>query len=138
MWPCRVLHRADEGGASAVWPAGTTPSSTFGNAIGCAWIKRVGYLSYSNRHADLLFELVSRRYQLKSTIVTTNKAFAEWGEVFPSAACVVFLVDRLMHRAEVVRIEGDSYRAKEAKDRETQRNAKRAAKAPAPARKGAR
>ena len=100
-------------------------------------IDEVGYLSYSNRHADLLFELVSRRYQVKSTIVTTNKAFADWGEVFPSAACVVSLVDRLMHRAEVVRIEGESYRAKEAQERETLRNAERAAKAPARTRKGA-
>ena len=80
-------------------------------------IDEVGYLSYSNRHADLLFELVSRRYQHKSTVVTTNKAFADWGEVFPNAACVVSLVDRLMHRAEFVRIEGQSYRAKEAQER---------------------
>jgi len=80
-------------------------------------IDEVGYLSYSNRHADLLFELVNRRYQHKSTVVTTNRAFAEWGEVFPNAACVVSLIDRLMHRAEVVRIEGDSYRAKEAQER---------------------
>lgn len=66
-------------------------------------VDEVGYLSYSNRHADLLFELVSRRYQQKSTVVTTNKAFADWGEVFPNAACVVSLVDRLMRHAEVVR-----------------------------------
>ena len=94
-------------------------------------IDEVGYLSYSNRHADLLFELVSRRYQHKSTVVTTNRAFAEWGEVFPNAACVVSLIDRLMHRAEVVRIEGDSYRAKEAREREAARAAARAARAPA-------
>lgn len=94
-------------------------------------IDEVGYLSYSNRHADLLFELVSRRYQHKSTVVTTNRAFAEWGEVFPNAACVVSLIDRLMHRAEVVRIDGDSYRAKEAAERDTLRKAERAAKAPA-------
>jgi DNA replication protein DnaC len=91
-------------------------------------IDEVGYLSYSNRHADLLFELVSRRYQHKSTVVTTNRAFAEWGEVFPNAACVVSLIDRLMHRAEVVRIEGDSYRAKEAEEREALRKVERAAK----------
>ncbi len=91
-------------------------------------IDEVGYLSYSNRHADLLFELVSRRYQHKSTVVTTNRAFAEWGEVFPNAACVVSLIDRLMHRAEVVRIEGDSYRAKEAEERQAQRKVERAAK----------
>jgi DNA replication protein DnaC len=93
-------------------------------------IDEVGYLSYSNRHADLLFELVSRRYQHKSTVVTTNKAFAEWGEVFPNAACVVSLVDRLMHRAEVVRIEGDSYRAKEAQERLALRASQRVSKAP--------
>ena len=76
-------------------------------------IDEVGYLSYSMRHADMLFELVSRRYLHKSTIVTTNKRFIDWGEVVPNAACVVSLVDRLMHRAEVIRIEGESYRAKE-------------------------
>jgi DNA replication protein DnaC len=101
-------------------------------------IDEVGYLSYSNRHADLLFELVSRRYQHKSTVVTTNRAFAEWGEVFPNAACVVSLIDRLMHRAEVVRIEGKSYRQKEADERESARKAERLAKqAPPRGRKAA-
>jgi DNA replication protein DnaC len=80
-------------------------------------VDEVGYLSYSNRHADMLFELVSRRYLQKSTIVTTNRRFADWGEVFPNAACVVSLVDRLMHRAEVVHIDGESYRQKEAEER---------------------
>ena len=101
-------------------------------------IDEVGYLSYSNRHADMLFELISRRYLHKSTLVTTNKRFADWGEVFPNAACVVSLVDRLMHRAEVIRIEGDSYRQKEAGERATQRDAARSAAArtkPAAARK---
>lgn len=84
-------------------------------------IDEVGYLSYSNRHADLLFELISRRYETKSTLVTTNRPFAEWSEVFPNAACVVSLVDRLVHNAEVISIEGDSYRLKEAKERSEQR-----------------
>jgi DNA replication protein DnaC len=84
-------------------------------------IDEVGYLSYSNRHADLLFELVSRRYEIKSTLVTTNRPFAEWSEVFPNAACVVSLVDRLVHNAEVIAIEGDSYRLKEARERSEQR-----------------
>ena len=79
-------------------------------------IDEIGYLSYSNRHADLLFELVSRRYETKSTIVTTNRPFAEWPEVFPNAACVVSLVDRLVHHSEVISIEGESYRLKEAKE----------------------
>ena len=84
-------------------------------------IDEVGYLSYSNRHADLLFELVSRRYEHNSTIVTTNRPFAEWREVFPNAACVVSLVDRLVHNAEVLAIEGESYRLKEAQERADQR-----------------
>jgi DNA replication protein DnaC len=86
-------------------------------------IDEVSYLGYFNRHADLLFELISRRYEQKSTVVTTNRAFAEWREVFPNAACVVSMVDRLMHNAEVVSIEGCSYRAKEATER-AQRKAK--------------
>jgi len=95
-------------------------------------IDEVGYLSYSNRHADLLFELVSRRYQHKSIVVTTNRAFAEWSEVFPNAACVVSLVDRLMHRAQVVRIDARSYRQKEAEERAALQKAERAARGAAP------
>ena len=95
---------------------------------------RYSYLSYSNRHADLLFELISRRYQRNSTVVTTNRAFAEWGEVFPAAACVVSLVDRLMHRAEVVRIEARSFRQKEAEERAARKSSERARPATSPAR----
>ena len=60
---------------------------------------------YSNRHADLMFELISRRYQNKSTLVTTNRPFAEWREVFPNAACVVSLVDRFPRNAETIPVE---------------------------------
>jgi DNA replication protein DnaC len=88
-------------------------------------IDEVGYLSYSHRHADLLFELVSRRYEQKSTLITTNRPFAEWGEVFPGAACVVSLIDRLLHHAEIIPIEGDSYRLKEAQERTALRAAQR-------------
>lgn len=85
-------------------------------------IDELGYLSSSTRHADLLFEVVTRRYQEQRPIVlTTNKPFSEWGEVFPSAACVVTLVDRLIHRAEIIHIDGDSYRHKEAKERNERR-----------------
>ncbi len=79
-------------------------------------IDELGYLSYDTRHADLLFEVVSRRYLERPLLVTTNKPFAEWAEVFPNATCVVTLVDRLVHRCEVVPIEGSSYRLKESKD----------------------
>ncbi|HTW70279.1 MAG TPA: IS21-like element helper ATPase IstB [Acetobacteraceae bacterium] len=84
-------------------------------------IDEVGYLSYSNRHADLMFELVSRRYQARSTLITTNRPFAEWHEVFPNAACVVSLIDRLLHNADIIAIEGESYRLKEARERTEQR-----------------
>ena len=80
-------------------------------------IDEVGYLSYDARYADLLFEVITRRYQQRATVLTTNKPFGEWNQVFPNAACVVTLVDRLCHRAEIVQIEGESYRLKESKDR---------------------
>ena len=95
-------------------------------------VDEVGYLSYSNRHADLLFELVNRRYEAKSTLVTTNKPFAAWPEMFPNAACVVSMVDRLMHHAEVIAIEGESYRLKEAKERTEQRTRQRRSAKTAP------
>lgn len=83
-------------------------------------LDEIGYLSYSNRHADLLFEIINQRYEQKSTVITTNRPFAEWNEVFPNAACVVSLIDRLVHHSEIIAIEGDSYRMKEARDRASQ------------------
>jgi DNA replication protein DnaC len=80
-------------------------------------VDEVGYLSYSNRHADLLFEVVTRRYQERPMVLSTNKPFGEWSEVFPNATCVVTLVDRLVHRSEILAIEADSYRLKEAQER---------------------
>ncbi len=88
-------------------------------------IDEVGYLSYSNRHADLLFELTNRRYKKKSTLVTTNKPFSQWHDVFPNAACVVSLIDRLIHNAEIIALEGESYRLKEAQERNERRAAAR-------------
>ena len=93
-------------------------------------VDELGYLSYDTRHADLLFEVVSKRYENKSMLITTNKPFAEWGEVFPNATTVVTIVDRLVHRCEVVTIEGSSYRLKESKERSrkgAQRRKKRTA-----------
>lgn len=88
-------------------------------------IDEVGYLSYSNRHADLLFDIVSRRYEERSTLITTNRPFAEWREVFPNASCVVSLVDRLVHHSEILCIEAASYRLKEAKEHQQQQAANR-------------
>lgn len=91
-------------------------------------VDEVGYLSYDNRHADLLFEVVTQRYQQRSVVITTNKSFEEWNEVFPNAACVVTLIDRLIHKAEIATIDAESYRLKEAKERAAQRAKDRAAK----------
>ena len=88
-------------------------------------IDEVGYLSYSNRHADFAGELISRCYENKSTMVTTNRSLQEWHEVFPNAACVVSLIDRLVHRCRVVPIKGKSYRLKEAKERAEKKSALR-------------
>jgi len=91
-------------------------------------IDEVGYLSYDNRYADLLYEVINARYQNRSTIVTTNRPFQEWSAVFPNAACVVTLVDRLVHKAEIVSIEADSYRHKEAQERAAEKDKQRKAK----------
>ncbi len=81
-------------------------------------VDEVGYLAYDSRYADLLFEVVTRRYEAHNPVaISTNKVFAEWSDVFPNAACVVTLVDRLIHRSELLEIEGKSYRLKEAKER---------------------
>lgn len=90
-------------------------------------IDEVGYLSYDARYADLLFEVITRRYELQRPILlSTNKAFGEWNQVFPNAACVVALVDRLLHRAEIVALEGKSYRFKEAQERAARKSKSRA------------
>lgn len=89
-------------------------------------LDELGYLSYDSRHADLLFEIVSRRYEKNPTIITTNKPFAEWGEVFPNATCVVTIVDRLVHRCEVVTLDGESFRLKESREAARSRARKRA------------
>ena len=77
-------------------------------------IDEVGYLAYDAHAADLLFQVVSRRYEQKSLVVTTNLPFKQWDTVFPNAACAVALIDRLTHHAEMISIEGESYRKREA------------------------
>ncbi|MGA2889443.1 MAG: IS21-like element helper ATPase IstB [Terracidiphilus sp.] len=84
-------------------------------------IDEVGYLSFDDKSADLLYEVINRRYEQKSLILTTNKAFNEWNEVFPNAACIATLLDRLLHHAEVTVIEGSSYRVRESEQETTAR-----------------
>jgi DNA replication protein DnaC len=77
-------------------------------------IDEIGYLGYDAHAADLLFQVVSRRYEQRSLVVTTNLPFKQWNTVFPNASCAVALIDRLTHHAEIIPIEGESYRLREA------------------------
>jgi DNA replication protein DnaC len=76
-------------------------------------IDEVAYLSYDSNAADLLFEVVSRRYESGAIVMTSNRGFKEWNEVFPHATCIATMLDRLLHYAEVVLIEGKSWRVRE-------------------------
>jgi DNA replication protein DnaC len=97
---------------------------TYAN-VGLLCVDEVGYLSFDDRSADLLYEVVNRRYERRSVILTTNRAFKEWNEVFPNAACIVTLLDRLLHHADVTVIEGESYRVRESEQETAARRRKR-------------
>jgi DNA replication protein DnaC len=76
-------------------------------------VDEVAYLSRDDEVADVLCEVISRRHERKPVIVTTNRAFEEWNAVFPNATCIPTLLDRLLHHADTIVIEGRSYRARE-------------------------
>ena len=85
----------------------------------------LGYLAYDARAADLLFQLVSRRYEHRSLLITTNLPFKHWDTVFPNASCAVALIDRLTHHVEILVLEGRSYRRREAELTQQQRKRRR-------------
>lgn len=87
-------------------------------------IDEIGYLSYDQRASDLLFQVVSRRYENKSIIITTNLAFNDWPTVFPGATSVASLIDRLIHHSEITLIEGESYRKRQAQRRKAEKTKK--------------
>lgn len=80
-------------------------------------LDEVGYLAYDAHAADLLFQVVSLRHEKKPIVMTTNLAFSQWPQAFPNATSIAALVDRLTHRAEIVAIEGKSFRHREAEAR---------------------
>src|SRR5664280_1308257 len=88
-------------------------------------IDEVGYLSFDDKSADLLYEVINQRYEQKSLIITTNKPFKEWNEVFPNAACIATMLDRLLHHADVTVIEGNSYRVRESEQETAARRRKK-------------
>jgi len=73
----------------------------------------IGYIPFDPQAANLMFMLVSRRYERASLIVTSNKPFSAWGEIFGDDAVAVAMIDRLVHYAEILSLKGDSYRLKD-------------------------
>jgi DNA replication protein DnaC len=73
-------------------------------------VDELGYLSFDNRGADLLYQVFNRRYQRASTIVTTNLAFKDWGKLFHNAGAASAIAERLVHRGLLIRIAGKSHR----------------------------
>jgi DNA replication protein DnaC len=76
-------------------------------------VDEVGYIPFEPEAANLFFQLVSARYERASLIVTSNKPFGRWGEVFGDDIVAAAMIDRLVHHAEVVALKGDSYRLKD-------------------------
>ena len=73
-------------------------------------VDEVGYIPFEPEAANLFFQLVSSRYERASMIVTSNKPFGRWGEVFGDDVVAAAMIDRLVHHAEVIALKGDSYR----------------------------
>lgn len=84
-------------------------------------LDEIGYFVHAGRAADLFFEVISQRYGQRSTVMTSNKPFSEWPAVFDGAGCVSAIVDRVVHKVEIVTIDGESYRQKEALERAEQK-----------------
>ena len=75
-------------------------------------IDEIGYLPIDKQGANLLFQLINRRYEKNSTIITTNQPFSKWGEVFSDVTLANAILDRLVHHSTIIKITGPSYRLK--------------------------
>ena len=73
-------------------------------------VDEVGYIPFDPEAANLMFSLVSNRYERASMIVTSNKPFSAWGEIFGDDMAATAMIDRLIHHAEILSLKGDSYR----------------------------
>ncbi|MEG3057233.1 MAG: ATP-binding protein [Methanoculleus sp.] len=78
-------------------------------------IDEIGYLPFDAQAAYCFFQVISRRYEERSTIFTSNKTFADWGEIFQDRVIAAALLDRILHRCTTVNIRGESYRMKDRK-----------------------
>ena len=80
-------------------------------------LDELGYVPFDREGADLLFGFITRVYERKSLVVTTNLPFAKWSEVFHDATSAAAVIDRIVHHSTVLQTEGSSYRLKTAKER---------------------
>ena len=76
-------------------------------------VDAVGYIPFDPEAANLMFSLVSARYERASVIVTSNKPFSAWGEIFGDEIVAAAMIDRLVHHAEILALKGDSYRLRD-------------------------
>jgi len=76
-------------------------------------IDEMGYLPMNREEAGLFFRLLTRRYEKASTIITSNKSFVDWGEIFNDQVLATAILDRLLHHSTTLNIKGESYRLKE-------------------------
>jgi len=81
----------------------------------------IGYVKKSDSESQVLFELIAHRYERGSLLITTNQAFSEWDSIFGDNMMTVAAIDRLVHHADIFQIEGDSYRKKQALERNSNR-----------------
>ena len=117
---CQAGHRVSFATA-AEWVARLADAHTNGrlqdeltrlSRIPVLIVDEVGYIPFEAEAANLFFQLVSSRYERASLIVTSNKPFGRWGEVFGDDVVAAAMIDRLVHHAEVISLKGDSYRLK--------------------------
>lgn len=80
-------------------------------------IDDLGYVKKSEAETSVLFELIAYRYERKSLIITANQPFSAWDEIFPDSMMTVAAIDRLIHHAVVLEMQGESYRQQQAKEK---------------------
>jgi len=78
-------------------------------------IDELGRLSIDQKQGEHIFNVLDARYERSSTIITTNRAFRDWGKVFQDEVCAKGIIDRLVHHSDIIKLEGVSYRIKERK-----------------------
>ena len=115
-WSARGLRHATEWVArlAEAQRAGTLAAEiTRLGRIPLIVVDEVGYIPFDPAAANLIFQLVSARYERASVIVTSNKPFSGWGEIFGDEVVAAAMIDRLVHHAEILSLKGDSYRLRD-------------------------